>query len=81
MFSINNNFTLSWEVPYIYADNYVDDNTLSFHFHNYNELISTLHSVDMSFFNKMKAKPDKFQTLAVGLETQQNHQQVSNSIF
>ena len=44
MFSINNIFTLSWEVPYIYADNYADDNTLSFHFHNYNELISTLHS-------------------------------------
>jgi hypothetical protein len=54
--------------------NYADDNTLSFHSPNYNELISVLEEeskslIDWFSFNCMQANPDKFQAIAVGRKT------------
>ena len=54
--------------------NYADDNTLSFHSPDYNELISILQTeseilIDWFFSNQMKANPDKFQAVAIGLKT------------
>ena len=51
--------------------NYVDDNTLSFCNPNYEVIISTLESESLQLIqwfkiNKLQAKPDKFQVLAVG---------------
>ena len=51
--------------------NYADDNTLSFHSPDYNELVSILQteskiSIDWFFCNQMKANPDKFQAVAIG---------------
>ena len=53
--------------------NYADDN-LSFHFPDYNELISILQTeseilIDWLFSNQMKANHDKFQAVAIGLKT------------
>ena len=54
--------------------NYADYNTLSFHSPDYDELISILQTeseilIDWFFSNQMKANPDKFQAVAVGLKT------------
>ena len=54
--------------------NYADDNVLSFHSPDYDELISILQTeseilIDWFFSNQMKANPDKFQAVAVGLKT------------
>ena len=54
--------------------NYADDNTLSFHSPNYNEIIDVLQTesnilIDWFHFNCMQANPDKFQAIAVGKKT------------
>ena len=54
--------------------NYADDNTLSFHSPDYDQLISILQTeteilIDLLFSNQMKANPDKFQAVAVRLKT------------
>ena len=54
--------------------NYADDNTLSFHSPDYDELISILQTeseilIDWFISNQMKANPFKFQAVAVGLKT------------
>ena len=51
-----------------------DENTLSFHSPDYDELISILQTeseilIDWFFSNQMKANPDKFQAVAIGLKT------------
>ena len=51
--------------------NYADDNTLSFHTPNFEDLIHTLEQesnilIDWFHFNKMQANPDRFQAIAVG---------------
>ncbi|KAL4227059.1 hypothetical protein ACF0H5_015033 [Mactra antiquata] len=58
--------------------NYADDNTLSFHTPNFNELISVLESeshilINWFYINKMEANPDKFQAIAVGKRTSEMH--------
>ena len=51
--------------------NYADDNTLSFHSKNLDELIQVLQSesnilIDWFHCNKMQANPEKFQAIALG---------------
>jgi len=51
--------------------NYADDNTLSFHSPDFNEVITVLQNesnilIDWFRINKMQANPDKFQAIAVG---------------
>ena len=54
--------------------NYADDNTLSFHSPDFNELIKFLQQegkilIDWFSFNCMQANPGKFQAIAVGKKT------------
>lgn len=54
--------------------NYADDNTLSFHSPDFNELIKFLQRegkilIDWFSFNCMQANPEKFQAIAVGKKT------------
>ena len=54
--------------------NYADDNTLSFHSPDFNELIMFLQQegkilIDWFSFNCMQANPGKFQAIAVGKKT------------
>ena len=58
-------------------NNYADENTLSFHSPDYDELISILQTeseilIDWFFSIQMKANVDKFQAVAVGLKTHKN---------
>ena len=57
--------------------NYADDNTLSFHSPDYDEIISVIEEesqilIDWFNFNCMKANPDKFQPLQLGGELMTN---------
>ena len=54
--------------------NYADDNTLSFHSPNFNEIINVLESeskilIDWFSFNCTQANPNKFQAIAIGKRT------------
>ena len=57
--------------------NYADDNTLSYHNHNLDRLVTVLQEesnilLDWFNFNCMKANPDKCQAIAVGKKTHSN---------
>ena len=52
--------------------NYADDNILSFHSPNFNEIINVLDRasiilIDWFSFNCMQANPNKFQAIAINL--------------
>ena len=54
--------------------NYADDNTLSFHSPNFDEIIKVLQEegkmlIDWFCFNCMQANPNKFQAIGVGKRT------------
>ena len=54
--------------------NYADDNTLSFHYPNFYEIIKVLQEegkmvIDRFCFNCMQATPNKFQAIGVGKRT------------
>ena len=59
--------------------NYADDNTLTLHSPDYDELISILQTkseilIDWFFFNQMKDNLDTFQAVAIVTKTHKNHQ-------